>query len=489
MFQPGRMSINKGITLLCGFLLLTVVITPTSTADNANHASPQQTPADEGDHFPMGIEWWWLYTTLTLEDGRQWDMCIMFFYQMNWSTDHWSDSNGFSYIRIESWDRHTGGYYDYLRSDPHPGPFHHEKNCVNLSYYNSTLQGLFPYYTALFKDETNNITMSIFFNASAPAHFIGQEAVNGSIPFASGYFRYWLTPLGMISGRLTEHNQTVNVTGIGYMEHMYADTHLYDTFFRGLGIKNIAKISSLYMGLSKWMFTEYVQNGFIDWTAYHTSTDSIVGYDWIWIGFPSGWSMILYRVTALATDDGPSIGLLIVTNGTTYWEFADITTRILRDQYLDDRDVYLPMDFEISAGKGSMKIHVLFQSTTEITKMYFKAGPFELGNFLVAGVANGTVTQDGRTISLGEGKGTNTPMRFIPRLLKHVSNDIDWIFPPEGLGIVLSGRNHYLYIEYAIKIVIQPIFDVEFTVRPSPNCPLFLQRAFAIIYRGHWSNS
>jgi hypothetical protein len=121
--------------------------------------------------------------------------------------------------------------------------------------------------------------------------------------------------------------------------------------------------------------------------------------------------------------------------------------------------------------------------------MYFKTGPFELGNFLVAGVANGTVMQDGHTISLGEGKGTNTPMRFIPRLIKHVSNDIDWIVPPQGLGVVISGRNHYLYIEVTIKIMIQPVFDVEFTVRPSPNCPPFFRSVLARIYGSHWSDS
>ena len=478
---------KKLIAVLCCGLLLTILYMPSAHGDDGTISEPRQTPADEGDHFPCGIEWWWLYTTLTLQDGSQWDMCIMFFYQMNWSTDHWSNTDGFSYIRIESWDRKTGGYYDCLHSDPHPGPFYHEKNYVNLSYDNSTFQGLYPYYTVFFNDDVNNITMSIDFNATAPPHFIGQDAVNGTMPCGSGTFHYWLMPLGQITGRLTAGNQTVNVTGIGYMEHLFADAHFYDTFFRGLGIQNIAKMSSLYGGLSKWIFTQYLQNGYIDWTSYHTSTDCIVGYDWIWMGFPSGWSMILYRVTALATADGPSIGLLIVTDGTTYWEFADITTKVLRDQYLGDRDVYLPMDFEISAGKGSMKIHAFFRSTTEITKMYFKAGFFELGNFLVAGVANGTVEQNGHSITLENGKGTNTPMRFIPRLIKHVSNNIDWILPPQGIGVILSGSNHYLYVEVVIKIQIEPVFDFEFTVRPSPNCPMGWKYILSRIYGAHYS--
>ena len=197
--------------------------------------------------------------------------------------------------------------------------------------------------------------------------------------------------------------------------------------------------------------------------------------------------MILYRITALATDDGPSIGMLIVTDGTTYWEFADITTKVLRSSYLGDRDMYLPMDFEISAGKGPMKIHAFFQSTTDITRMYFKAGPFELGNFLVAGVANATIEQNGHSITLENGKGTNTPMRFIPQHIKHISNNIDWIVPPQGLGIILSGSNHYLYVEVVIKMQIEPVFDFEFTIRPSPNCPAGWKYLLSRIYGTHYS--
>lgn len=465
------MPVNRGVAACCSFLLLSLLLLPGIHAGSGTITEPRETPADEGDHFPCGIEWWWLYTTLTLEDGRQWDVCIMFFYQMNWSQDHWSSTDGFSYIRIECWDRHTGNYYDCLHADSHPGPFHHEKNCVNLSYYNSTFRGLYPYYTVFINDDVNNITMSIYFNASAPPHYIGQEAVNGTIPCGSGTFHYWLMPLGRVAGRLTFQGQSENVTGIGYMEHQFADAHFYDTFFRGLGLQNVVKAGTLYCELSKWIFMQYLQNGLIDWTFYHSSTDSIVGYDWIWIGFPCGWSMILFRATALTVKDGPSAALLIVTDGTSYWEFGDITTRILRDQYLGDRDAYLPMDFEINAGKGSMKLQVFFRSTTNITKMYFKTGPFELGNFLVAGVANATVEQNGHITTLSDGRGTNTPMRFIPSRVKYMSTDVDWIFPPEGLGIIISGRNHYLHIDYTTKFMILPSFSVKFTVRPSPDCP------------------
>jgi predicted secreted hydrolase len=452
-------------------VLVVVMFVPVQSASVVLLQEPALTPDEEGDHFPCGVEWWWLYTTLTLEDGSQWDTCIMFYYEMNWSTDHWSSTDGFSYIRIESWDRLTGKYYDFLQSDPHPGPFHHGKGMVNLSYDNSTFQGLYPDYAVYCNDDVNGISLSLGFNARAPPHYIGQEAVNGTLPCGTGTFHYWLMPVGMVVGTLTFQGRTQNVTGIGYMEHQFADTHFFDDFFRGQGPLNVLKVGNLYRELSKWVFAEYLSNGLIDWTFLHSSTDSIVGYDWIWIGFPSGWGMILFRMTAWTVEDGPSFGFLIVTNGTSYWEFGDITTRILRDEYLGDRDAYLPMDFAIDAGKGSMTVHVDFKSTTDITKMYFKTGPFELGNFLVAGIANATVVQNGQKFTLTDGKGTNTPCRFIPKNIKYMSTDIDWILPPDGLGWIISGRNHYLHFEYQTKIQIKPYFDVDFSMKPSQDCP------------------
>ena len=116
-------------------------------------------PDIEGDHFPCGVEYWWLYTILNLEDGRQWDMCAQFFYVMNWTGSNWSETDGISYIRIQSWDRETGEYFDCFYESKHPGVFQHKKNMVDLKYYNSTMKGLYPNYTAHFDDDINNIIL------------------------------------------------------------------------------------------------------------------------------------------------------------------------------------------------------------------------------------------------------------------------------------------------------------------------------------------
>ena len=175
-----------------------------STFNNSNKViSNAWSPEVEGDHFPCGVEYWWLYTMLTLEDGRQWDMCTQFFYVMNWTGSSWSDEDGISYVRIQSWDRESGEYYDCFREACHPGPFSHKKNMVDLEYYNSTMQGTYPDYTAHFEDDINGFTLNVDVHAIAqPYQHLG-SIVNGRIPLGTGTFSYWSIPYLEITGNIT----------------------------------------------------------------------------------------------------------------------------------------------------------------------------------------------------------------------------------------------------------------------------------------------
>ena len=424
---------------------------------------------DEGDHFPCGVEWWWLYLILTLEDGRVWDMCIQFLYQMNLSDNEWSETDGFSYVRIQSWDRETGNYYDCLHVAEHPGPFTHSKDMVDLKYYGSTMMGLYPFYEAYLDDDINDISLSINFTAQSVPHFFGTEPVDGVIPWGTGSFQYWSMPQGDAEGRIFIDDESYAVTGIGYTEHMFADTHLFSDLFRPKSLGELIDIGNLYVNLGIWGLLENVKNGIIRVDTLHTSTDNLIGYDWIWIGFNNGWSAILYRFTAFMVDDGQSLAILVVTDGEQYWEFGDVYTCVRKETYLGERDIYLPLDFEIIGRKDGNEIFITFNSTTEITKMFIDKGNYELGNFLVAGDSYGYFKDSqGNTISL-EGKGTNTPLRFIPRYLRHISSDIELILPPYGLGIVRKKITHYLGVEIYVKFQIRPFFEIDFHVKRSPH--------------------
>ncbi|MCX6666384.1 MAG: hypothetical protein NT038_10090 [Euryarchaeota archaeon] len=467
------------------FLFLGVALSPISTGSQLNkntmiqkenitpsskttEDTPTMTPEDEGDHFPCGCEWWWLYTMCTLEDGSEWDICIQFLYQMNWTKTQWSSTDGVSYLRIQSWDRHTGDLFTSMHINTHPRSFHHEKEKVNLTYYDSTMTGVYPNYTAFIHDDTNNISMTVEITATAAPYLAGTESVGGVIPWGTGSFQYWTLPLVTLYGTLTKKNVSSSVTGIGYMEHFFGDAHLFDTFLRTKSLRDLLQLYSLYSSFEKWILKENLKNGLISLNSLDTSTDNFVGYDWIWTGFDNGWSMILYRLSAFTVNDGQSLGVIVISDGNSSWEFGDLYIKVLREAYLKERDMYLPMDFEIIARKDAKEFHVVFNSTTNVTTMYFKKGFFEFGNFLVAGEAHGYFKDNDTLIPL-TGKGTNTPLRYIPRFIKHISSNIELILPPKGMGIFLQKVTHYFGIKISFKLLLRPIFTLSFSITPSPS--------------------
>ena len=130
-------------------------------------------PEDEGDHFPCGGEWWYVYTTLKNDTGIHWDISIAFVYFMNWTGEDWSKTDGFSYIRTQYWDRIKGECYDSIQTDRHPGKFSHKKNIVDLKYFNSSIIGLYPNYDIKIEDQFNHIEANIRFNAiSSPTRIL-----------------------------------------------------------------------------------------------------------------------------------------------------------------------------------------------------------------------------------------------------------------------------------------------------------------------------
>ena len=83
------------------------------------------------------------------------------------------------YIKFKSGgivkDRQTGKHYDCFHKGSHPGELYHEKNKLNLRYYDSVMSGLYPNYTAYIHDDINDIILDIEFNANTPPHFYGTE--------------------------------------------------------------------------------------------------------------------------------------------------------------------------------------------------------------------------------------------------------------------------------------------------------------------------
>lgn len=420
-------------------------------------------PEDEGDHFPTGWEYWWNYMMLTLDDGSHWDIAVMFLYQMNWTGRQWSDTDGFAFIRIQSWNRETGKYYDCIHVEYHPGVLQHKKNIVDLKFYNSTMKGLYPNYSVHAEDDINNIELTVDLNALALPHWIAQDALNGELPVGTGSFHYGGIPFVGITGNLSINGTKSNVTGVGYYERAFGNAHLTDSYIRFTSFKELRKVRHLYSSIAKWLLKEIITNGIKKTHSLHRSTDNLLGYDWVWIAFENGWSMILCRLLVFGKVDGLSPSILMLNDGKEYWEFGDVYVKAKRNIYLEESDIFLPLDLEITGFKGNKQIHVVFNSTTNMTKMYINIG-IPQGNFLVAGEATGFFKDGEKTITLN-GNGTNTPLRVIPKIIKHRSLKIDILLPPNGLGISVRKVSHRLGFERFFKFQLRP-FEFIFYIKP-----------------------
>jgi hypothetical protein len=425
------------VLLICiQFLLL-------NTHSTSSIKSIDFPPEIEGDHYPCGVEYWWLYTMLILDDGSQWDICAQFFYVTNWTGTSWSESEGLSYLRIQSWNRDTGTYYDCFDESSHPGKLHHKKNMIDLSYENSTMKGLYPEYEAYFHDDLHDIILNVNVSAISSPYQHLHSVVNGTIPLGTGYFSYWSIPLVKITGSLKINGTVHNVTGYGYHEHLFGDRPVDGTFnFRFSSIKDLIKLNLLYFSILKWMLQPKTISWYYKMQRPHISVDNIRGYDWIWSAFDNGWSMIFVRLRfgyPFSFTEGPIYSVLILTDGIKYWEFNEVYLKITQDIYLEDYGIYVPLDYKILGLHDDQKLFLSFNSTSDFTQLHNKFTQLKSssgGLFLAAGDTKGYF-EYGEDIILLNGKGTNTPYIIYP-LLKYRSLEIQLRLPPDGLGFIIN---------------------------------------------------
>lgn len=434
----GKNLLIKLISILILFLFINLSIQSTFSKKIIDFP-----PEVEGDHFPCGVEYWWLYTMLTLEDGSQWDMCAQFFYVMNWTGQNWSKTEGVSYLRIQSWNRDNGKYFDYFKESNHPGELQHKKNMIDLKYYNSTLEGLYPNYTAHFDDNENNIILNVNAQAVSPPYQHLNSVVNGTIPLGAGIFSYWSIPRLELSGNITINGVIYNVTGVGYHEHLFGDRPIDGTFnFRFSSIKELINLNFLYLSILKWMLQPKTISWFYKMNKPHISVDNIRGYDWIWSTFENGWSMIFVRLRLgypFSFTEGPTYGVLILTDGNNLWEFSEVYIKITEDVFIEEKGIYVPLDFKILGLLDDKKFLLSFNSTSDFTELYNKFTQIKTsdgGLFLAAGETTGYF-ENGEDIILLKGKGTNTPYLLFP-LLGFRSLEVQLILPPDGFGFIIN---------------------------------------------------
>lgn len=424
-------------------------------------------PEDEGDHFPCGYELWFFHAFLTLEDGQKWDVASTFVYSMKRTKEGYTSD--LSFCRIRHWNRQTGKLYDVFQLNEFPGPFHMEKNKVNISYYNNTLEGLFPDYHLYCEDQNNKTYSDLSFHATSMPYWIAQDITNGTLPWGiSGTGKVYFIPQLEVTGTIVLNETTYNVTGFAYLEHDFGHMDFNEPF-AFYSLKDAIDSTRLGFLLGRWWTSQIRQNKPNSTPSLHLSTDALFGWNWISVMFDNGWSMVIFRANIAGLSDGfvPSF-TYFTKDGQEYFEVGCNYWNTKRTTYIEKTDIYLPTDFELTAYKVNTRFRLVFNCNTNWSELYSKDVAPQVRrstcSFYYCGNVTGYYFEELENISLN-GLFAIEQSRLLTDM-KHRSLDIDILLPPDGLSLSIRKVSHRTGLERFLKIQLKPTFKFIFYIRP-----------------------
>ena len=428
-------------------------------------------PNDEGDHFPCGYELWCYHAILTLETGEKWDAAATFVYFMNKTFKKYSD--GLSWLRIRHWNREINKYYDYFQYDPFPGIFNTTKNVVNISYYDSSITGLYPDYHVYCEDHKYNITSDLNLHAISYPCWLFNQTTNRKLPWGfTGWAKVYFVPLMQVNGTITINGTTYNASGHAYFEHDFAWVDFTDPFSIH-SPEDFIVSAALTLKSAKWLIKESLKNKLKEPLSFHRSNDYMFGWCWSWIVFENNWSMVIFRPTILGMSKGRiPVFVYLTKDQQNFYEIGNIYWNNKKEKYIKKADIYIPVDFEIAAYRDDMEFKFSFTATTENTELYSKdiapSNKRESCTFYTCGVVKGYYKDDEDNVTLN-GSYAIEQSRWLSKFDRHRSLDVEVLIPPHGIGIILRRINHYLSVERFFKFTIKPRFELQFYIRNSPS--------------------
>jgi len=444
------------------------VSTSLSTASSNDETGGILKPEDEGDHFPCGWELWCVHASLVLEDGQNWDAAATMVYLVNKTRKGYTD--GVAYCRIRHWNRQTGEFYDNFQTDDYPGVFQTEKNNVNVTYRKNYICGLFPNYIYHCEDEKNKIITNLNLEAKSSACWLYQESTGGILPWGiSGTGKAYFIPILHVTGNISINGTMYNLTGIAYHEH---DIGFFDFSkpYVSTSIKDTISSLKAMKSRQKWSRLQVKQNQQKTPFSIHFSNDYLFGWNWGWMVFNNNFSIVMFNPTFYGISQGNVPGFLYFSkDGINYTEIGCIYWNNCKEKYIERADIYIPLDFEMHAYRGKIQLHLKFNATTEITELYSQdfASYYQQngGTFFACGNVEGYYIENEENITLN-GFYQLDQTRWLPKVIKHRSLDVDLILPPNGLGIAVKRVSHRSGFERYIEIQLRPKFEFTFYIKP-----------------------
>jgi len=412
------------------------------------------TPQDEGDHFPVELEWWCTEGIFkSLENNKNWSFKTVFSIGKKGKEDH--------LFLITLFDVDQGTYYTY-RFYEEPEKFKHEKNKVDVECNGSFLKGLYPDYSMHLHDKKNNIILDLKFKAETLPHWISHEITDGALPMGLGFYRYGFIPNCKLSGTMKIKDEIFTTQGKGYVEHIWGEW-LYSNPLSQL--KELKKTIPIYGKLGKWWLSKNKIH--IPESITFCTENNPFGYDWVWAVFDNGWSLF-YGNIMFWIMDGPSMGTLYLTpDRNTYLEFGKISFHYNKMRRSKNYDFYYPSDLEIIAEKGEKKLKLRFTMKTETYEHITKLTKGKYWLAFVICEAVGTVEgyySDRKNKTKLKGACRIEPQRQIS-LLGHNSLKIDFLLPPKGVGIDADFNSHYLKKRIKTRLYFAPRPSFKFNMK------------------------
>ena len=405
-------------------------------------------PQDEGSHYPVTREWWTFETFFTTPDKRKWNLMVIIAYNLE------NPNCFFQYTLFDITNKTC-----VLRKDIDDDidKFVHKQNKMDLTYEKNKATGLFPDYTLHIEDEHQSFLFDINLHAISYPHWIAQDITNGELPIGLNFYKYGYIPNTSIKGTMKLEEQTYDIAGKGYIEHVWGDWSYQKPLSK---IKNIRKTFRTYANLGKWWISHHTPK--IPERIGITSENNIFGYDWAWGIFENSWSMF-YGNILFWLYQGPAFGVLSLTpDGKTYWDFSDIKYRYNKLHYVGEYDIYFASDIDLIAHLDDKTINLNLSLNT---KPYDYIDPFKHQGFYKAfilaempGIMKGTYRDENQDISL-KGECKMMPLRQ-PSILGHNKLAVTLIKPPKGVGIAFDLNSHYL----------KKKIDASIQILPKPTC-------------------
>ncbi|MDH7506390.1 MAG: hypothetical protein QHH15_01180 [Candidatus Thermoplasmatota archaeon] len=409
------------------------------------------TAEDEGDHYPSMKEWWVVETLFkTLDDNKKWNFKGSMAYERETPS---------CFIINLLFDIDSNKCIVHRTINDDINKFTHKKNIVDLKYEAFTIKGIYPNYNLHYEDKNSDFLIDMDIKAKIPPHWSTQDLTNGYLPFGLDYYRYGWLLNSDVTGKIKLNDKIQEIKGKAYLEHAWGNFSYSNPFKRSSKIK---KTISIYARLIYWWFKNN-KPGIPDRIAFTTENNPF-GYDWFWGVFENNWS-IFYGNSLFWLSEGPSLGVLTLfdENG-NYLEFSNIKFRYNKVVYIKDYDVYYPSDISVTAKLDDKKIELRSWAVCDSFEYIddFPGNGFYKAFILceMPGKMKGVYSDNEKTIEL-TGDCKHAPQRQ-PSKLGHNSLKIDFIKPPQGVGLSLDFDSHFLKKQMYAKLQLAPKFKMDY---------------------------